>query len=554
MRRSSLGEVHSYKEIRQIGSGGFGNCFLLERKSDEARRVCKVQAREYQDEERCGVPLEVTILRDLLPRHDRILHLHEFVLQPSTVQLYYNYYEGGDLYQLIGRYYDQWQDIPETFLWHVYLQMSEAVAFLHYGYDRRQLHPPPADWTAVIHGDIKDKNIFLGPPDPSSNHPLAREYPSLVLGDFGMADLAPSYRLGTPQWQPPELPITSMKADVWALGAVMHALAHEGRPPIAPLPRGFTWEDWCEFPDSRQPVPLYGLYSDELHDCVFSALALCPDGRLNSFDLHYKVMKEWCFSIGPYCGEIKPLIAAMESKCYNENGATIGSTANAAVVEQKIAGIDAVDVCIPLGNELPLNQTERKIKPTWSIIGKKRAHSQIASGAGRPIDMEKQELFKKAKTSGIVVDRAMPIMEDATRPTILGDYTQDFVSQSTWLSPKELMVMRMQDSALSSPLLSPSTDEDRYDNKDGAIESVINDLELQTVAAVVYSEDMASDTEVEQAAQLHTALTSTIGGTHFEIDWSGWFTNAVDRIYIFHSASEKDCEAGRSRRRLQLLA
>jgi len=339
MRRSSIGEVVAYKEIRQIGSGGFGNCFLLERKTDKALRVCKVQAREFfYDGEYEDTPLEVSILRDILPQHDRILRLHEFVNQHHTVQLYYDYYEGGDLAGLICSYSEQWQKLPETFLWHAYLQLSEALAFLHHGYDRRQLGSPPADWTSVIHGDIKDKNIFLGPPDPFSNDPLARVYPSLVLGDFGMADLQPTRRWGTPQWQPPELPVTSMKADVWGVGAVIHALAHEGRPPISSRPpraENLSWEEWCEDPRSRDPIPLEGWYSNELHVCVFNALEFDPRKRFNSLQLYANVMAVWSVSMAPYCEAIPPLIPALEEKWFDENGVTIKMEDRVKEVEDK---------------------------------------------------------------------------------------------------------------------------------------------------------------------------------------------------------------------------
>ena len=327
MRRSSHGETDNYDEIRQIGSGGFGNCFLIERKTDKALRVCKVQAREScgrSDSD--GIPVEVRILKDILPPHDRILRLHGYVLQSYTIQLYYDYYEGGDLYHLICRYFDQWQEFPETFLWHAYLQLSEALAFLHFGYDRNRFGSLPADWISIIHGDIKDRNIFLGPPDPHSNNPLAREYPSLVLGDFGLADFEPSRRWGTPKWQPPELPVTSMKADVWGVGAVMHALAHEGKSPISPIPppnENLNWAEWCEDPRARDPLPLYELYSTELHGCVFNALELDPNIRYNSYDLHFEVLVTWRDRIAPYCMAITPLIAATEEKSYDENGVTI---------------------------------------------------------------------------------------------------------------------------------------------------------------------------------------------------------------------------------------
>ena len=134
MRRSPFGEKDGYKEIRQIGSGGYGNCFLLERKTDKALRVCKVQAREHSHKDGGyeDVPIEVSILQDILPRHDRILHLHDFIVQTHTVQLYYDYHDGGDLEGLINRYADRWEEFPETFLWHAFLQLSEAVAFIQY--------------------------------------------------------------------------------------------------------------------------------------------------------------------------------------------------------------------------------------------------------------------------------------------------------------------------------------------------------------------------------------------------------------------------------------
>ncbi len=313
MTRSRFNEAYSYKKLSQIGSGGFGNCFLLERSTDKALRVCKVQQRAYcykLDDYEDG-PIEASILRDILPPHDRILRLHQVVVQTHTVQLYYDFYAGGDLNQLIQSYRDHWQRIPEEFLWHAYQQISEALAFIHYGYDRRTLCPPPADWISIIHGDVKDKNIFLGPPDPYSSDPLAREYPSLALGDFGLADLHPSRRWGTPIWQPPELPMLSQKSDVWGAGAVIHSLAHEGKPPILELPAftsDVTWWQWCESPDARQAIPLVPKYSYDLQDCVLGALDLDAMARLTSYQLYSKVTAVWNVQMAPYLDVVTPLI------------------------------------------------------------------------------------------------------------------------------------------------------------------------------------------------------------------------------------------------------
>ena len=350
LRRSSIGEVDDYREIRQIGAGGFGNCFLLERKKDQVLRVCKVQAREfYERKDSPGKPIEVKILQDILPPHDRIIRLHDYVLQPRTIQMYYDYCEGGDLHQLIGRYFDQWLDIPETFIWHAYIQLSEALAFLHSGYDRRRYGSLPLEWTSIIHGDIKDQNIFLRSPNPHSNDPLAREYPSFVLGDFGLADLEPSNRWSTLQWQPPELPVTSTKADVWCVGAVIHALAHEGQSPVSPLPprnENLSWEQWCADPRARDPIPLHEMYSDELDHCVFNALVFNPDSRPNSYDLHFEVLGTWRDRVAPYCKSITPLIPESDEKWYDANGVTMATKARRNAIYQENTSFDTVEILI----------------------------------------------------------------------------------------------------------------------------------------------------------------------------------------------------------------
>ena len=58
----------------------------------------------------------------------------------------------------------------------------------------------------MIHSEIKPANIFLSPPDANSYDALCREYPSLVLGDFGLADVKEKRFVSTLKYQPPETP------------------------------------------------------------------------------------------------------------------------------------------------------------------------------------------------------------------------------------------------------------------------------------------------------------------------------------------------------------
>ena len=291
LKRSRFNEMDSYQELQPLGHGGNGNCFLLRRRSDQALRVCKVTHRFKQKE-----PREAQILLKILPRHDRILQLHDLTINTGTFQLYFEYYSGGDLSQLIRKYTDGRLLPPESLLRRCFLQLVEALCFIHDGYDKRSQYKVHSPWTSVIHGDIKPENIFVRFPLRKSQ-PLC-QYPFLVLGDFGSASLISTRQAGTYRWQPPELPVTTKKADVWAVGAIIHAMAHHGKAPLDPLPAHI--QDTCEnrlawelCREARNPIPLSGRYSKRLHDDVFEALNLDPYNRSSACELNF--LMSWAF-------------------------------------------------------------------------------------------------------------------------------------------------------------------------------------------------------------------------------------------------------------------
>ena len=332
-KRSMFDEVENYKQVDHVGSGGYGNCLLLQNRSSMTLRVCKIQKRSKSISE----PLEIEILRDILDDHPRIIRLHDAIMHTNTMQLYFDYYPGGDLFKLMARYVEEWQDVPESFIWHCFLQISEGLAYIHHGYDRRQLWgPPPAsEWQPIIHGDIKPENIFLGPPTPDSHG-----YPSLVLGDFGLVSIDERSVSGTWKWQPPELPVTSKKADVWALGAVIHALAHDGRPPLLPRPNYMALGEFYRWPGARAPTPLLGLYSTELHDLVIhGALEFDPHARYSSVEVLQCVVDEIAFGVASDMGW-EPLLGSTSSeKTYDENGVTENTTVSS---DESFRGVDSM--------------------------------------------------------------------------------------------------------------------------------------------------------------------------------------------------------------------
>ena len=324
LRRSRFGEVDRLISVKSLQHGGEGKVWLLRREKDRKLIVCKAIPHITNP---FAIPIEVRILQGLLPHHNRIICLRDWFKASTATQMYFDYFDGGDLEQLSHHYYSRNAKLPESFLWHIFLQLSEAVAFLQYGYNAHR-QKKPSKWQKILHRDIKSSNIFLRLP---LSYPGKGLYPSLVLADFGLATLHNSSDriFGTPEWQPPEIPKASRKADVWAVGAVMYSLMEGGYPPIARKPRTFdgSLDDWACVPRSRNTKFTTTRYSPELMACVQGVLKLNEKERWSSIELantvlrserrktcmneEWKPLARWAFSEDPRmkqeCKESAPL-------------------------------------------------------------------------------------------------------------------------------------------------------------------------------------------------------------------------------------------------------
>ncbi|MCJ1432102.1 hypothetical protein MMC27_001458 [Xylographa pallens] len=240
--------------------------------------VCKaVLHRKFTQQ----VPKEVRILRDILPNNARLCAFSEYFPAPKNVFLM-EYCNGGDLERIAFRYRQLDDFVPESFLWHILLQVAEGLAFLHHG--RSQTASSNHAWGSIIHADIKPENLFLQW-RPGSDP--AKDYPDLKIGDFGLSiivnertDKPPyAYPAGTFAWKPPEQPFITFKADVWALGAVIHYLCH-GKEPIE------VWgPDWPPKKTTRQTMPITKFYSSTLQYWLDQTLKLDAVERIDSATL-----------------------------------------------------------------------------------------------------------------------------------------------------------------------------------------------------------------------------------------------------------------------------
>lgn len=288
-------EGDNEEDLGLLGEGGNGEVHLVRKKTNSELMACKIlKSKNCLDQ-------EMQILANILPSNDRIIQFRKFLVTPLSAQIYYDYCDGGDLNALMQNYISHNFPIPESFIWHCYLELSEAVAFIHYGYNRHLPKNTPSlpEWRAVIHRDIKPANVLLRL--PADDRPsYERVYPSLVLADFGHASLLPSAGImecrgmaGTLAWNPPEAPLWSRLGDIWTVGAVLSAIATDGTPPIFPLPSDWPKtqeriQQWEISPEARDPDKLArnpGNYSRELKGVVAFLLRMDPRARPNALRL-----------------------------------------------------------------------------------------------------------------------------------------------------------------------------------------------------------------------------------------------------------------------------
>lgn len=273
--------VDEYVVLRKLGKGGQGKTDVVQRRRDQKVLVRKVQ-KKYRMHG--NIPEEMHILENILSPHPCLVEFDHsnYVEDNNSLVLYFESCEGGDLSDYIP---DQ-DFVSEDFIWSVFIQLADALAFLHHGYDRKARDPytPPRGWQPIIHRDVKPANVFL-------RYKVSKDYPkpNVVLGDFGLATLRQvTGDCGTDIWVGPELGSNRItaKSDVWGLGAIIHALAH-GKGPVGPPPKAWRYGkyDWREAPEARKPVLMPLFYSGKLNGNMMDCLKKDPDNRISSDSL-----------------------------------------------------------------------------------------------------------------------------------------------------------------------------------------------------------------------------------------------------------------------------
>jgi len=262
-----------YSYLRHIGDGGFGTVDLYESRSQPSN-LCAVKVQ--RNHTKLDAAKEIRILQDVGRRSPRIAHLRAFHVQKYQTILVTDFYNAGDLWDMIKRYLKREVQIPKAFIWHTFLHLAEGLTHLHQN--------------GVVHRDIKPENVWLSWASASSRQ---NSYPSVVIGDFGLASYSTTRRWdefdgrGSRRWMAPETPYQGMPADVWALGACIHAMCHlmpDG--PIREFPSR-RYEDtsesrdwWDDQPEARVMYSVREQYGETLQGWLGRTMDFRPQHRI----------------------------------------------------------------------------------------------------------------------------------------------------------------------------------------------------------------------------------------------------------------------------------
>jgi serine/threonine protein kinase len=294
-----------FQDLEIIGRGSFGIIRKVYHKPTGRTFVRKeISYKSMSRKEEKQLSSEFEILQNL--NHPNIVEVYGYEKIPNSkmLNIYMEYCDGGDVSELIKKYKQKEQYIPETIIWQIFTQTLLALYRCHYGTDIEQvtsifkgtpeIKPQKVPGQpVVIHRDIKPENMFF----------MSDKY-TVKLGDFGLAkSLAPHTHftqtyVGTPYYMPPE--VISEQAyntlcDVWSLGCVMYELCALTPP--------FTAKSHAQLQEKIKigkynELPAH--YSNRLKMCIDVCLITEPEERADVNQLLQEstfkfYRKEWEF-------------------------------------------------------------------------------------------------------------------------------------------------------------------------------------------------------------------------------------------------------------------
>lgn len=249
----------AYEKVKLLGSGSFGQAWLVRRKKDAKLLVAKLMdLSQMSVKDQKYVEAEVQCLAAC--NHFAIVRYHEDYFADPRMLIIMEFADAGDLnMQIKARASEGYRYFEEHEIGYTFVQLCMALDHVHRN--------------KMLHRDIKGANVLL----MSSG--------LVKLGDFGFsqqyedtvsAAVAGTF-CGTPYYLAPELwkrQKYSKKADIWSLGILLYEMMALRRP--------FTGNGMKPLMDSvlkGQIAPLPDHYSEDLRNLCNAMLIADPNDR-----------------------------------------------------------------------------------------------------------------------------------------------------------------------------------------------------------------------------------------------------------------------------------
>ncbi|CBH18124.1 protein kinase, putative [Trypanosoma brucei gambiense DAL972] len=260
MHRGSQLDVNRYSVVKHLGSGGFGDAFLVKDANDGMEYVLKCSKTVGSND---------TLLSEaqnlLLTTCDHVVHCFGVWLEPmgNRCCMLLEYCDGGDLEDYLSYSFP----LTESELVSIFAQLLLGLDHIHLKH--------------LIHRDIKLQNLMLH-----------RSTGVVKIGDFGMSkalrftDEVSSTRLGTPLYTSPEVLKGlgyTRKTDVWSMGVAFYRLMTNR----LPFPASNVEEMYESYRTTRpvHPCRVHNEYSEPLGDLVMKMLTKSRRKRPNAREL-----------------------------------------------------------------------------------------------------------------------------------------------------------------------------------------------------------------------------------------------------------------------------
>ncbi|KAL4507112.1 hypothetical protein ABPG72_001905 [Tetrahymena utriculariae] len=249
-----------YETVKLIGSGAFGQVYLVKHKREDKMYVNKkIKTRDMSQKDRENTENEVRLLQKL--RHANIVaYKDSYMDREQYLNIVMIHCEGGDMHNRIKN--QKGKNFPEDQIQDWLAQMALALFYLH---EKK-----------ILHRDLKTQNIFL-------------KSGRVRLGDFGIAKVLDSTRdfantcIGTPYYMSPELfkyKPYSYKSDIWSFGCVLYEMCNLRHAFDAQSLNGLA----VKIMNGTYP-PINSTYSKSLRDLIGKMLQLNPKSRPSILDI-----------------------------------------------------------------------------------------------------------------------------------------------------------------------------------------------------------------------------------------------------------------------------